>query len=213
MQNCKCSFDLAPLHRSTSDHSFFKFQVPVSHSPTLPDSFSLSPFPGNLKNHIPPIRSVLGETKVRIDSQSQALFFLSNGGDYRQKLSRYSVNLCLSSGYSTITWFAAGVLGIFSKGELCCTALNLCLILLALVLQILQFCIDNEAFQLGLHSWTALFYFQYWDTRKACCILVWTWKLLVSSLPRQFHGSGFLFPPLVFFLFVFLSSQVHCFTS
>ncbi|KAI9381507.1 hypothetical protein POPTR_015G116750v4 [Populus trichocarpa] len=100
MQNCKCSFDLAPLHRSTSDHSFFKFQVPVSHSPTLPDSFSLSPFPGNLKNHIPPIRSVLGETKI------------------------------------------------------------------------LQFCIDNEAFQPGLHSWTALLYFQYWDTRKACCILV-----------------------------------------
>ena len=57
------------------------------------------------------------------------------------------MNLCLSSEYSTITWFAAGVLGIFSEGELCCIALNLCLILLALVLQILQFCIDNEAFQ------------------------------------------------------------------
>ncbi|KAJ6856523.1 hypothetical protein NC651_038229 [Populus alba x Populus x berolinensis] len=55
MQNCKCSFDSAPLHRSTSDHSLSKFQVPISHSPSpsLPDSFSLSPFPNNLKNHSP----------------------------------------------------------------------------------------------------------------------------------------------------------------
>ncbi|KAJ6975037.1 hypothetical protein NC653_031009 [Populus alba x Populus x berolinensis] len=65
------------------------FQVPVSHSPSLPDSFPLSPFPSNLRNHFPPIQSVLGETK-------------------RQKLSRYSVNMCLSPGYSTITWFAIG---------------------------------------------------------------------------------------------------------
>jgi hypothetical protein len=145
----------APQHQWPLSFQIPSPRLPLSQSPRLLFlfPFPLFPFPSNLKNHIPPIRSVLGETKVRIDSQSQALFFLSNGGDYRQKLSRYSVNLCLSSGYSTITWFAAGVLGIFSEGELCCTALNLCLILLALVLQILQFCIDNEAMK---HSRIAL---------------------------------------------------------
>ncbi|KAJ6931731.1 hypothetical protein NC652_015038 [Populus alba x Populus x berolinensis] len=40
------------------------FQVPVSHSPSLPDSFSISPFPNNLRNHFPPIRSVLDKTKI-----------------------------------------------------------------------------------------------------------------------------------------------------
>jgi len=40
-----------------------------------PFPFSLSPFPSKLRNHFPSIRSVLGEMKVRIDSQSQALFF------------------------------------------------------------------------------------------------------------------------------------------
>jgi hypothetical protein len=76
----------------------------LSHSHTLPDSrvqtssnrsppcltlslsltpfpFSLSPFPSKLRNHFPPIWSVLGETKVRIDSQSKLCFFLSNGDD------------------------------------------------------------------------------------------------------------------------------------
>ncbi|KAJ7008107.1 hypothetical protein NC653_006962 [Populus alba x Populus x berolinensis] len=95
MQNCKCSFDSAPLHRSLS-----KFQVPVSHSPNLPGPFPLSPFPNNLKNHFLPIRSILGETKV-----NSAIL-------HRQR----SIP--------------------------------------------------------GLHSWTALLYFQYWDTRKAYCILV-----------------------------------------
>ncbi|KAJ6996793.1 hypothetical protein NC653_013403 [Populus alba x Populus x berolinensis] len=98
MQNCECSFDSAPLHRS-QHQSLSKFHVPVS--------YLLFLFPNNLKNHFPLIRSVLGETKVRIDSQSQALFFLSNGGDYRKKLSRYSVDLCLSSRYSSITCFAS----------------------------------------------------------------------------------------------------------
>ena len=40
-----------------------------------PFSFSLSLFPGKLRNHFLSIWSVLGETKVRIDFQSQALFF------------------------------------------------------------------------------------------------------------------------------------------
>ncbi|KAJ6955804.1 hypothetical protein NC652_007035 [Populus alba x Populus x berolinensis] len=91
MQNCKCSFDSAPLHRST-----------ISQSPWTLTSFSfpLSPFPSNLKNHFPLLQSILGETKV-----NSAIL-------YRQ-------------------------------GSIP-----------------------------GLHSWTALLYFQYWETRKACCILV-----------------------------------------
>jgi hypothetical protein len=58
------------------------------------------------------------------------------------------VNLSLSSGYSTITWFVAGY---FFGGEvvLHCFVFTYALFhlafLLALVLQILQFCINNEA--------------------------------------------------------------------
>jgi len=84
--------------------------------------------------------------------------------------SGYAVNLCLSSGYSTIKWFASGLWVFFSEGEWCigaavCTAASnlysvwsghalkcesmLCLILLALVLQILakQKQQSNKAFQ------------------------------------------------------------------
>ncbi|KAJ6999020.1 hypothetical protein NC653_014991 [Populus alba x Populus x berolinensis] len=60
--NCKYSFDSAPLHHNTS---FFPSpRLPLSHSPSLPDSFSISPFPNNLRNHFPPIRSVLDKTKI-----------------------------------------------------------------------------------------------------------------------------------------------------
>jgi len=67
------------------------------------------------------------------------------------------VNLSLSSGYSTITWFAAGY---FFGGEvvLHCSVFTYALFhltfLLALVLQILQFCINNEATK--QISWIAL---------------------------------------------------------
>ncbi|KAJ6963579.1 hypothetical protein NC652_002024 [Populus alba x Populus x berolinensis] len=77
MQNCKCSFNSAPLHRSTN-----LFPNSKSPSPTLPifldpDSFPLSPFPSNLKNHFPLIRSVLGKTKATKHSKIALLDYLT----------------------------------------------------------------------------------------------------------------------------------------
>jgi len=108
---------LTDQHSTVHRHSTFHSPLQLLHSqdsrlrpclPLSPFPFPLSSFPNRLRKHFPPIQSVLGEMKVRIYSQSQTLFFLSNGGDWRQKLSGFSVNLCLSAGYSTINWFASG---------------------------------------------------------------------------------------------------------
>jgi hypothetical protein len=68
-------------HTPTPDFVQSSPPLPVSHSPSLPEdpaSLPLFPFPFPQQIHKslpPPIRSVIGEKKVRIDSQSQALFF------------------------------------------------------------------------------------------------------------------------------------------
>jgi hypothetical protein len=111
---------LSPSHSSESLPLF----VPVSHSPWLSSPFpflvwAVFPFPSRLRNHFPPIRSVLGETKIIIYSNPKLCFFCL-------------MVVIRDKNYLGIMWicvYLLGILlliglllGIFSEGKWCCTA-------------------------------------------------------------------------------------------